>query len=89
MNIPRVNSGAHWYEMLQAAFQRALEGSGQVVGIVGEPGVGKSRLCFEFARSSDVANCEILDTGGVSYRRGAASPGPYRTCEVAFRRGRG
>ena len=71
-NLMRFVGRDNEYEMLQAAFQRALEGSGQVVGIVGEPGVGKSRLCFEFARSSDVANCEILDTGGVSYRRGAA-----------------
>src|SRR5206468_11428999 len=33
---------------LEAALSRALDGNGQVVGIVGEPGVGKSRLCFEF-----------------------------------------
>jgi class 3 adenylate cyclase len=33
---------------LEAALSRALDGSGQVVGIVGEPGVGKSRLCQEF-----------------------------------------
>ena len=30
-----------------------VEGSrGQVVGIIGEPGVGKSRLCYEFIRGS-------------------------------------
>jgi len=33
---------------LQSALQRAREGHGQVVGMVGEPGVGKSRLCYEF-----------------------------------------
>ena len=60
------------YEMLLSAFHRTLEGCGQVVGIVGEPGVGKSRLCLEFIRSGDVANCQTLDTGGISYRRGAA-----------------
>jgi len=34
---------------LEAALSRALEGQGQVVGVVGEAGVGKSRLCTEFA----------------------------------------
>jgi hypothetical protein len=34
---------------LEAALARALDGRGQVVGIVGEAGTGKSRLCYEFA----------------------------------------
>ena len=33
---------------LEAALERAREGHGQAVGVVGDPGVGKSRLCFEF-----------------------------------------
>ena len=33
---------------LQAALERGLAGDGQVVGLVGEPGVGKSRLAHEF-----------------------------------------
>ena len=32
---------------LDAALQRALGGETQIVGVVGEPGVGKSRLCLE------------------------------------------
>jgi class 3 adenylate cyclase len=35
-------------EMLEAALNKALEGQGQVIGVVGEAGVGKSRLCYEF-----------------------------------------
>src|SRR5262249_59417060 len=32
---------------LEAALQRAIGGETQIVGVVGEPGVGKSRLCVE------------------------------------------
>ena len=35
-------------QSLDAALARAKQGHGQVVGVVGEPGLGKSRLCFEF-----------------------------------------
>ncbi len=33
-----------------SAFEQAGEGQGQVIGLVGEAGVGKSRLCHEFAQ---------------------------------------
>ncbi len=36
-------------QALEAALGRALEGQGQLIGIVGDAGVGKSRLCYEFA----------------------------------------
>jgi adenylate cyclase len=35
-------------EILDSALERSLGGDGQVVGIVADPGVGKSRLCLEF-----------------------------------------
>jgi len=34
--------------ILDSALERALSGQGNVIGVVGEPGVGKSRLCYEF-----------------------------------------
>jgi hypothetical protein len=37
---------------LGAALERAIAGNAQVVGVVAEPGVGKSRLCYEFAERS-------------------------------------
>ena len=37
--------------VLEAALARVRSGHGQVVGVVGEAGVGKSRLCFEFVES--------------------------------------
>jgi predicted ATPase len=36
---------------LHALLAQAEEGRGQVVGVVGEPGLGKSRLIYEFRRS--------------------------------------
>ena len=36
--------------LLEEAFERATAGHGQVVFIVGEPGIGKSRLLYEFRR---------------------------------------
>ncbi len=38
-------------ETLSQAFEKVRSGSGQVVGIVGEAGVGKSRLIFELRKS--------------------------------------
>jgi class 3 adenylate cyclase/tetratricopeptide (TPR) repeat protein len=37
-------------QLLQACFERARTGHGQVVFVVGEPGIGKSRLLYEFRR---------------------------------------
>jgi class 3 adenylate cyclase/tetratricopeptide (TPR) repeat protein len=45
----RLVGRARELEALESALARALEGSGQVVGIVGEPGVGKSRLVHELS----------------------------------------
>src|SRR5216683_233929 len=38
-------------EQLRAALEKAGQAQGQVVAVVGEPGVGKSRLSYEFTRS--------------------------------------
>ena len=37
-------------ESLQNALAQAKAGHGQLVGVMGEPGVGKSRLFYEFKR---------------------------------------
>ena len=39
-------------EALKKSLQAVFEGDGQVVGVVGDPGLGKSRLVFEFDRSA-------------------------------------
>src|SRR5215831_19461996 len=35
-------------EQLQRAWEQAKAGHGQIVGVMGEPGLGKSRLFYEF-----------------------------------------
>ncbi|HLG82770.1 MAG TPA: adenylate/guanylate cyclase domain-containing protein [Bradyrhizobium sp.] len=37
--------------VLEAEFASAVKGEGRVVAVVGEAGIGKSRLCFEFAEN--------------------------------------
>src|SRR6185503_7598611 len=45
----------------------AHDGRGQLVAIVGEPGVGKSRLVFEFTHSHRIQDWLILEASSVSY----------------------
>jgi class 3 adenylate cyclase/DNA-binding CsgD family transcriptional regulator/tetratricopeptide (TPR) repeat protein len=50
-SLPRFVGRAPEMETLVGAFARTSSGSGQVVGIVGEAGVGKSRLVMEFRQN--------------------------------------
>ena len=59
-------------EQLREALGRAAQGHGQVVAIVGEPGVGKSRLVWEVTHSHRTHGWLILEAGSVSY--GKATP---------------
>jgi len=54
-------------DALSRALQQAAGGSGQLVAVVGEPGVGKSRLYWEFTRSHRTQGCMLLESGSVSY----------------------
>jgi class 3 adenylate cyclase/tetratricopeptide (TPR) repeat protein len=59
-------------ELLLDAFERAKAGRGQAVSIMGEAGVGKSRLLYEFRKA--VANEEVTFFEGkcLSYSRAVA-----------------
>jgi tetratricopeptide (TPR) repeat protein len=54
-------------EQLRRALEHARQGRGQVAAIVGEPGVGKSRLVFELTHSHRVDGWLVLEAGSVSY----------------------
>ena len=72
-------------EQLRGAYERAGGGHGQVVAVVGEPGVGKSRLFYEFVHSHRFVRSKgetpssgstgawlVVESGSVSY--GTATP---------------
>src|SRR5262249_31836023 len=59
-------------DQLGKAWQRAATGRGQIVAVVGEPGVGKSRLIYEFMRSHSGENWLILESRSVSHGHATA-----------------
>ena len=54
---------------LAQALDRAGAGHGQAVAVVGEAGLGKSRLVWEFTRSHHIHGWLVLESGSVSYGR--------------------
>jgi len=59
-------------EQLAQGLERARAGHGQVVAVVGEAGVGKSRLYWEFSRSHRTRDWLILESSSVSYGKASA-----------------
>src|SRR3989337_1394814 len=59
-------------ETLRQTLEHARGGHGQLVAVVGEPGVGKSRLYYEFTHSHRTIDWLIVESGSVSY--GKATP---------------
>jgi len=54
---------------LDAALSRAEDGAGQVVGVVAGPGVGKSRLCHEFAERCRGRGFPVFTAHGLAAAR--------------------
>jgi tetratricopeptide (TPR) repeat protein len=59
-------------EQIRQAAEQAQRGRGQVVAVVGEPGVGKSRLFYEFIHSHRTHGWLVREASSVSY--GKATP---------------
>jgi class 3 adenylate cyclase len=59
-------------EALQQPLARAGAGQGQVVVLLGEPGVGKSRLVYEFLQSHHTQGWLRLESSSVSYGKATA-----------------
>jgi class 3 adenylate cyclase/tetratricopeptide (TPR) repeat protein len=61
--VGRASEMAH----LGEALDLARHGHGQVAAVVGEPGVGKSRLFWELGHSHRTDGCLVLESASVSY----------------------
>ena len=59
-------------DQLARALTRARTGQGQIVAVVGEPGVGKSRLYWEFLHSHHVGGWLIFESASASYGKASA-----------------
>jgi class 3 adenylate cyclase/tetratricopeptide (TPR) repeat protein len=59
-------------DQLGDALARVVDGRGQVLALIGEPGVGKSRLIWEFTHSHRSQGWLVLETGAASYGRATA-----------------
>ena len=56
-------------ERLREAFTRSCAGEGRLVALVGEPGVGKSRVIREFVEGPWVEGALVLEGRPVAYRK--------------------
>jgi class 3 adenylate cyclase/predicted ATPase len=59
-------------EHLQRALDQARDWHGQAVAVIGEPGVGKSRLFYEFVHSHRTQAWFVLESFSVSFGRATA-----------------
>jgi len=67
---------------LLAALEKARAGEGQVVAVLGEAGIGKSRLCHEFLQACAQGGFEVHRATGVPYA-GALPLHPIRTLALS------
>jgi class 3 adenylate cyclase len=60
------------YSALMLELENTMNGDGRVVGVVGEAGIGKSRLCFEFAESCRGKDIRVFEARVLAH--GKATP---------------
>ena len=56
-------------QLLDRGLERAAAGSGCAVGLVADAGVGKSRLCFEFAERCRMRGIRVLEARALAHSR--------------------
>ena len=70
--LSRFVGRAEEMQLLEDGLEGAKQGRGAVIGVVAEPGVGKSRLCQEFADRCRADGMEVYETQGQAH--GTAIP---------------
>ena len=74
--MPRADAiwldGGPKFEVFSKLIEEAASGKGQILAMVGEPGIGKSRLVHEFIRHQLRPGWLVLEAASVSY--GKATP---------------
>jgi class 3 adenylate cyclase len=57
------------FSALALELENTMKGDGRVVGVVGEAGIGKSRLCFEFAESCRAKGIRVFEARVLAHGR--------------------
>src|SRR6266403_1905662 len=57
------------FSALALELENTIKGDGRVVGVVGEAGIGKSRLCFEFAESCRQKGIRVYEARVLAHGR--------------------
>jgi class 3 adenylate cyclase/tetratricopeptide (TPR) repeat protein len=57
------------FSALVLELENTMKGDGRVVGVVGEAGIGKSRLCFEFAESCRQKGIRVFEARVLAHGR--------------------
>ena len=70
-------------DALERSLQRVRSGQGQAVAVIGDAGVGKSRLFYEFLELPSTRDCMILEASAVSYGKMSALQ-PFRELVRSF-----
>jgi class 3 adenylate cyclase/tetratricopeptide (TPR) repeat protein len=83
--LTRFVGRTHELDHLRQALDKARGGQGQVVAAVGEPGVGKSRLVWEFIHSHRTQGWLVLESSSVSYGKATAYLPVIDLCKSYFR----
>ena len=68
-------------DILEDALAKAEAGDGQVIGVVADPGVGKSRLCFEFLERCRARGVRVIEGRAAAHGRNV----PYLAILEVFR----
>ncbi len=55
--------------ILESELDEAMAGRGRLIAIVAEPGVGKSRLCYEFAARCRARGIDVAEAHGLAHGR--------------------